>query len=175
MKSLLSTGQSTLHHQIYSAENCSLQEIGRGCFSRVYKTVNRIDGCFYAVKCSHRQLRQDSERLDLHLYYDMYRINAFNEEHPSPFFLDWHIMSLGVPLLRAVFVRTSVHIIDVRVDANLICNVQETSFDWGLGIGSHRWEVLSTLLNASMWSKTVSMISCCSSCASFQTCSIDIG
>ncbi|KAG6553898.1 hypothetical protein Mapa_004815 [Marchantia paleacea] len=39
-----------------------VQEIGRGCFSRVYKTVNRIDGCFYAVKRSHRQLRQDSER-----------------------------------------------------------------------------------------------------------------
>ncbi|KAL3677436.1 hypothetical protein R1sor_027384 [Riccia sorocarpa] len=39
-----------------------IQEVGRGCFSRVFKTVNRIDGCFYAVKRSHRQLKLDSER-----------------------------------------------------------------------------------------------------------------
>ncbi|KAL2652408.1 hypothetical protein R1flu_020536 [Riccia fluitans] len=39
-----------------------IQEIGRGCFSRVYKTVNRIDGCFYAIKRSHHQLKADSER-----------------------------------------------------------------------------------------------------------------
>lgn len=40
-----------------------LEEIGRGNFSRVYKVLNRIDGCCYAVKCSRSQLQHDSERM----------------------------------------------------------------------------------------------------------------
>eukprot|EP00249_Psilotum_nudum_P011014 c22915_g1_i2 orf=220-1518(-) len=46
----------------YREEFHEMQEIGRGNFSIVYKVLKRIDGCFYAVKCSNRQLRQDSER-----------------------------------------------------------------------------------------------------------------
>jgi hypothetical protein len=38
------------------------QEIGRGNFSRVFKVLNRIDGCLYAVKRSQHALRMTSER-----------------------------------------------------------------------------------------------------------------
>lgn len=46
----------------YRADFHELEEIGRGNFSRVYKVLNRLDGCCYAVKCSQSQLRLDSER-----------------------------------------------------------------------------------------------------------------
>eukprot|EP00250_Pteridium_aquilinum_P002089 c12292_g1_i1 orf=19-1044(+) len=46
----------------YREEFHEIEEIGRGNFSSVFKVLKRIDGCFYAVKRSHRQLRQDSER-----------------------------------------------------------------------------------------------------------------
>ncbi|KAF2314967.1 hypothetical protein GH714_037376 [Hevea brasiliensis] len=40
----------------------SFLAIGSGSFSRAFKVLKRIDGCMYAVKCSTRQLHQDSER-----------------------------------------------------------------------------------------------------------------
>lgn len=46
----------------YRADFHELEEIGRGNFSRVYKALNRLDGCCYAVKCSQSELRLDTER-----------------------------------------------------------------------------------------------------------------
>ncbi|MCO5547332.1 hypothetical protein L7F22_000780 [Adiantum nelumboides] len=46
----------------YREEFHEIEEIGQGNFSSVFKVLKRIDGCLYAVKRSHRQLRQDSER-----------------------------------------------------------------------------------------------------------------
>ena len=38
------------------------QKIGSGNFSVVFKVLNRIDGCLYAVKRSIKQLHNDMER-----------------------------------------------------------------------------------------------------------------
>ncbi|KAH9298661.1 hypothetical protein KI387_030343, partial [Taxus chinensis] len=46
----------------YHADFHELKEVGRGNFSRVYKALNRLDGCCYAVKCSARKLQLESER-----------------------------------------------------------------------------------------------------------------
>ncbi|KAK9945619.1 hypothetical protein M0R45_011125 [Rubus argutus] len=46
----------------YHADFHEIEQIGRGNFSHVYKVLNRIDGCLYAVKQSIRQLHQDTER-----------------------------------------------------------------------------------------------------------------
>ncbi|XP_062022757.1 wee1-like protein kinase [Rosa rugosa] len=46
----------------YRADFHEIEQIGRGNFSHVFKVLNRIDGCLYAVKQSIRQLHQDTER-----------------------------------------------------------------------------------------------------------------
>ncbi|KAF2308031.1 hypothetical protein GH714_034603 [Hevea brasiliensis] len=46
----------------YHTDFHEIQQIGSGSFSRAFKVLKRIDGCMYAVKCSTRQLHQDSER-----------------------------------------------------------------------------------------------------------------
>ncbi|KAJ7545998.1 hypothetical protein O6H91_08G019700 [Diphasiastrum complanatum] len=46
----------------YREEFHEIQEIGLGNFSRVFKVLKRIDGCFYAIKRSLHQLRQDGQR-----------------------------------------------------------------------------------------------------------------
>ncbi|CAM6105349.1 unnamed protein product [Calypogeia fissa] len=50
------------HFSRYREDFAEIKEIGRGCFSRVYKVLNRIDGCLYAVKRTHHQLHLESER-----------------------------------------------------------------------------------------------------------------
>ncbi|KAK3194037.1 hypothetical protein Dsin_025347 [Dipteronia sinensis] len=46
----------------YHTDFHELEQIGAGNFSRVFKVLKRIEGCFYAVKHSTRQLHQDTER-----------------------------------------------------------------------------------------------------------------
>jgi wee1-like protein kinase len=46
---------------IYS-DMFNFQKIGNGNFSVVFKVLNRIDGCLYAVKRSIKQLNNDMER-----------------------------------------------------------------------------------------------------------------
>ncbi|KAK7303841.1 hypothetical protein RJT34_14758 [Clitoria ternatea] len=46
----------------YRTDFHEIEQIGRGNFSNVFKVFKRIDGCFYAVKHSTRQLRQETER-----------------------------------------------------------------------------------------------------------------
>ncbi|CAN8311051.1 unnamed protein product [Cochlearia groenlandica] len=46
----------------YLTDFHEIQQIGVGHFSRVFKVLKRIDGCFYAVKYSTRKLYLDSER-----------------------------------------------------------------------------------------------------------------
>lgn len=55
-----STGADSMSR--YRADFQEIEQIGNGNFSRVYKVLKRIDGCMYAVKCSTRQLCQDTER-----------------------------------------------------------------------------------------------------------------
>ncbi|KAL5839245.1 hypothetical protein ACOSQ4_011853 [Xanthoceras sorbifolium] len=46
----------------YHMDFHEIEQIGIGNFSLVFKVLKRIDGCFYAVKHSTRQLHQDTER-----------------------------------------------------------------------------------------------------------------
>ncbi|KAJ0054574.1 hypothetical protein Pint_01022 [Pistacia integerrima] len=46
----------------YHTDFHEIEQIGAGHFSRVFKVLKRIDGCFYAVKHSTRQLQQDRDR-----------------------------------------------------------------------------------------------------------------
>ncbi|XP_050364401.1 wee1-like protein kinase [Argentina anserina] len=46
----------------YRADFHEIEQIGVGNFSHVFKVLNRIDGCLYAVKQSIRQLHLDTER-----------------------------------------------------------------------------------------------------------------
>ncbi|KAH7863000.1 hypothetical protein Vadar_011983 [Vaccinium darrowii] len=46
----------------YRTDFHELEQIGNGNFSRVFKALKRIDGCYYAVKQSTRLLHQDTER-----------------------------------------------------------------------------------------------------------------
>ncbi|XP_044492170.1 wee1-like protein kinase isoform X2 [Mangifera indica] len=46
----------------YHTDFHEIEQIGVGHFSRVFKVLKRIDGCFYAVKHITRQLQQDVER-----------------------------------------------------------------------------------------------------------------
>ncbi|WCJ21377.1 hypothetical protein M5689_003535 [Euphorbia peplus] len=46
----------------YHTDFQEIQQIGSGNFSRVFKVLKRIDGCFYAVKQSTRKLHQDADR-----------------------------------------------------------------------------------------------------------------
>ncbi|XP_044503943.1 wee1-like protein kinase isoform X2 [Mangifera indica] len=46
----------------YYTDFHEIEQIGAGHFSRVFKVLKRIDGCFYAVKLSTRKLQQDRER-----------------------------------------------------------------------------------------------------------------
>ncbi|XVF32735.1 hypothetical protein REPUB_Repub17cG0108800 [Reevesia pubescens] len=46
----------------YHTDFHEIEHIGTGNFSHVFKVLNRIDGCFYAVKHTTRQLHQDTER-----------------------------------------------------------------------------------------------------------------
>ncbi|KAM1449609.1 hypothetical protein ACFX1R_009280 [Malus domestica] len=46
----------------YCADFHEIEQIGSGYFSHVFKVLNRIDGCLYAVKRSMKQLHQDTER-----------------------------------------------------------------------------------------------------------------
>nr|QYW07155.1 wee1-like protein kinase [Dimocarpus longan] len=46
----------------YHTDFHEIEQIGAGNFSCVFKVLKRIDGCFYAVKRSKRQLYQDTER-----------------------------------------------------------------------------------------------------------------
>ncbi|ONH93847.1 hypothetical protein PRUPE_8G256300 [Prunus persica] len=46
----------------YCADFHEIEQIGSGYFSHVFKALNRIDGCLYAVKLSMKQLHQDTER-----------------------------------------------------------------------------------------------------------------
>ncbi|PSS14665.1 Wee1-like protein kinase [Actinidia chinensis var. chinensis] len=46
----------------YRTDFHEIEQIGNGNFSRVFKVLKRIDGCFYAVKQSTRLLHQDTER-----------------------------------------------------------------------------------------------------------------
>lgn len=46
----------------YCADFHEIEQIGSGYFSHVFKALNRIDGCLYAVKRSMKQLHQDTER-----------------------------------------------------------------------------------------------------------------
>nr|GMD23583.1 wee1-like protein kinase [Ipomoea batatas] len=46
----------------YRTDFHEIEQIGSGNFSRVFKVLNRIDGCMYAVKQSTRQLHLESER-----------------------------------------------------------------------------------------------------------------
>ncbi|TKY61804.1 Wee protein kinase [Spatholobus suberectus] len=48
----------------YRTDFHEIEQIGRGNFSSVFKTLKRIDGCLYAVKCSTRQLRQETESIE---------------------------------------------------------------------------------------------------------------
>lgn len=50
----------------------SIQYIGNGNFSRVFKVLKRIDGCLYAVKHSIKQLHQDRERLFLYSFFEFW-------------------------------------------------------------------------------------------------------
>ncbi|BBH10372.1 hypothetical protein Prudu_023144 [Prunus dulcis] len=43
-------------------QRSNVLQIGSGYFSHVFKALNRIDGCLYAVKLSMKQLHQDTER-----------------------------------------------------------------------------------------------------------------
>ncbi|KAF5731461.1 wee1-like protein kinase [Tripterygium wilfordii] len=57
----------------YHSDFHEIKQIGNGNFSRVFKVLKRIDGCFYAVKHSTRHLHQDTERyscllLNAHTY-----------------------------------------------------------------------------------------------------------
>lgn len=54
------SGQTSVSR--YREDFHEIQEIGRGNFSRVFKVLNRIDGCLYAVKRSQHALRMTSER-----------------------------------------------------------------------------------------------------------------
>lgn len=46
----------------YYTDFHEIEQIGAGNFSHVFKVLKRIDGCFYAVKHSKRQLHHDAER-----------------------------------------------------------------------------------------------------------------
>ncbi|KAM1169574.1 hypothetical protein TB2_030876 [Malus domestica] len=46
----------------YCADFHEIEQIGSGYFSHVFKVLNRIDGCLYAVKRSMKQLHLDTER-----------------------------------------------------------------------------------------------------------------
>ncbi|KAL5791756.1 hypothetical protein ACOSP7_000350 [Xanthoceras sorbifolium] len=46
----------------YHTDFHEIEQIGVGNFSLVFKVLKRIDGCFYAIKHSTRQLHQDTER-----------------------------------------------------------------------------------------------------------------
>ncbi|KAL6978416.1 Mitosis inhibitor protein kinase wee1 [Sarracenia purpurea var. burkii] len=46
----------------YRTDFHEIEQIGNGNFSRVFKVLKRIDGCFYAVKQSTRLLHQETER-----------------------------------------------------------------------------------------------------------------
>ncbi|KAH7430207.1 hypothetical protein KP509_09G088500 [Ceratopteris richardii] len=77
----------------YREEFHEIEEIGRGNFSTVFKVLKRLDGCLYAVKRSHNQLLQDSERrqaltevqalavLGLHEHIVRYHTAWFENDH----------------------------------------------------------------------------------------------